>query len=201
MTDDSRFVPARPGESEIREKGSKFLGFAVRARSGAEARDFVASLEKKFHDATHVCFAWRIADRSRAADSGEPSGTAGKPILGAIRAAGLDETCVAVARYFGGTKLGTAGLVRCYREAARLAIEQADREEVFDADILDLRVPYDKVSSVKGLIDPPHVALVEEDYSDLARFQLRVRKSRMEEVRQALREKTISPSPGGRGTG
>lgn len=193
MTGDSRFVPARTGESEIREKGSTFLGFAFRAGSGEEARKFVASLEKRFHDATHVCFAWTIAGGSRAADSGEPSGTAGKPILGAIRSAGLDEVCVAVVRYFGGTKLGTAGLVRCYREAARLALEQAGREEVFDADVLDLSVPYERVSAVKGLVDPPHVVLVEESYSDVARFRIRVRKSRVEELQRRLQEHGILP--------
>ncbi len=201
---DSRRVPARPGESEVREKASKFLGRAIRVRSDGEAREFVAALEKTFHDATHVCFAWVIGSRSRAADSGEPSGTAGKPILGAIRSAGLDEACVAVVRYFGGTKLGTAGLVRCYREAARLALEQAGGEEIFDAEILDLSVPYERVSAVKGLIDPPHVVLVEEGYSDIARFRIQVRKSRVEELKRILREKklnfdsgAISPSPGG----
>lgn len=194
MTGDSRWVPARPGESEVREKASKFLGRAIRVRSDGEAREFVAALEKTFHDSTHVCFAWAIGSRTRAADSGEPSGTAGKPILAAIRSAGLDEACVAVVRYFGGTKLGTAGLVRCYREAATLALEQAGREEVFDADILDLTVPYENVSAVKGLIDPPHVVLAEESYTDVAQFRLRVRRSRVKELRKALRDHGISPT-------
>ncbi len=199
MTGDSRLVPARAGESEVREKASKFLGHAIRVRSDEEAREFVAALGKTFHDSTHVCFAWAIGSRSRAADNGEPAGTAGKPILAAIRAAGLDEACVAVVRYFGGTKLGTAGLVRCYREAARLALDSSGREEVLDTDILGVVVPYEKISLVKSLLDPPHVVLVEESFSDVAQFQLRVRKSRVGQLRQRLDELGIpraSPESG-----
>ena len=192
VSSDSRRVPARPGESEIRGKASRVLGRAIRARSDGEAREFVAALEKTFHDATHVGFAWVIGSRSRAADSGEPAGTAGKPILAAIRSAGLDEACVAVVRYFGGTKLGTAGLVRCYREAARLALEQSGAEEVFEAEVLDIVVPYEKVSAVKGVIDPPHVVILEEEFSDVARFRIRVRKSRSETVKRALGDLRLS---------
>jgi uncharacterized YigZ family protein len=156
--------------------------------SASDAKDWIESLQRKFHDATHVCFAWRIAGRTRAADSGEPPQTAGKPILSAIEASGLDEACVAVVRYFGGTKLGTAGLVRCYREAARLALENAGSEEVFQAETFELVVPYERVSHVKNLLDPPHVVLLEEEFSDLARFKIRVRKSRVDQFRRFLRE-------------
>jgi len=96
-------------------------------------------------------------------------------------------------RYFGGTKLGTAGLVRCYREAARLALEQAGGEEVFAAEVLEIVVPYEKVSAVKGLIDPPHVQMLDESFSDVAQFRIRVRKSRLEELRRRLEEHGISP--------
>src|SRR5512146_2070107 len=121
-SDDSRRVPAREGRSEMRERASRFLGFAFRAPSEEAARARVLELEKEFHDATHVGFAWRIGASRRAADAGEPAGTAGKPILSAIEAAGLDEAAVAVVRWFGGTKLGTAGLARCYRDTARAAL-------------------------------------------------------------------------------
>jgi uncharacterized YigZ family protein len=184
---DSQLVPAGDGKGELREKASRFLGFARRVSSEAEARSWISSLDKKFHDATHVCFAWKIGSRSRAADSGEPPGTAGKPILAAIGSAGLDEACVVVVRYFGGTKLGTAGLVRCYRETARLALEKAGSEEVFETETLELVVPYERVSEVKGLVDPPHVVLVEEEFTDDARFKIRVRKSRLEQLKRTLR--------------
>jgi uncharacterized YigZ family protein len=184
---DSRFVPAGLGRSEIREKASRFFGLARRVESEAEAREWIAALEKEHHDATHVCYAWRIRQKTRAADAGEPPQTAGRPILSAIELSGLDEAAVAVVRYFGGTKLGTAGLVRCYREAARLALESAARVEVFETETVEIRVPYDRISEVKALADPPHVVIVEEEFTDIARFRIRVRKSRVDEVRRDLR--------------
>lgn len=184
--DDSRRVPSREGRSEMRERASRFLGFAFRAPSEEAARARILELEKAFHDATHVGFAWRIGASRRAADAGEPSGTAGKPILSAIDAAGLDETAVAVVRWFGGTKLGTAGLVRCYRETAREALADAGAEEVLDTVDLVIDAPYEKVAAVKRLIDPPGVTIVEETFSDRARFRLRVRLGRREEIESAL---------------
>ena len=188
---DSRRVPSRDGRSETRERASRFFGFAFRARSEEAARTRILELEKEFHDATHVCFAWRIGPSRRAADAGEPAGTAGKPILSAIEAAGLDEAAVAVVRWFGGTKLGTAGLVRCSRDTARRALAEAGAEEVFDTIELVVDAPYEKVAAVKRLVDPPSVTLVAESFSDRARFRLRVRLGRREEIERALREERI----------
>jgi uncharacterized YigZ family protein len=183
----------------MRERASRFFGFAFRAASEEAARARILELEKEFHDATHVCFAWRIGALRRAADAGEPPGTAGKPILSAIDAAGLDEAAVAVVRWFGGTKLGSAGLVRCYREAAREALADAGAEEVFDAVDLVIDAPYDKVAAVKRLIDPPAVSVVDESFSDRARFRLRVRLGRREEIESVLREERIGYRTMGRG--
>lgn len=191
-TEDSRRVPAGPGRSEIREKASRFLGFAARADSEAEARARVAALEKEFHDATHVCFAWKIGEAARAADAGEPAGTAGKPILSAIGAAGLDRVCVAVVRYFGGTKLGTAGLSRCYREAARRALEASGGEEIFDRVEVEVEAPYDRIAAVKALVDPPHVLLEREEFGEIARFRLGVRRSRLAGLENKLREARLA---------
>jgi uncharacterized YigZ family protein len=190
-SDDSRLVPAREGRSERRERGSRFLGFAFRASSEESARARVLALGKEFHDATHVCFAWRIGASRRAADAGEPAGTAGKPILSAIDAAGLDETGVAVVRWFGGTKLGTAGLVRCYREAALAALSEAGTERVFDREEIKIETGYDQLAAVRRLVDPPGVVLAEESFSDRARFRLSVRKSRVGEIERALKDARI----------
>jgi uncharacterized YigZ family protein len=176
----------------MRERASRFFGFAFRAATEEAARARILELEKEFHDATHVCFAWRIGASRRAADAGEPAGTAGKPILSAIDGAGLDEAAVAVARWFGGTKLGTAGLARCYRETAREALAAAGSEEVFDTIDLVIDVPYEKVAAVKRLIDPPGVTVVDERFSDRAQFRLRVRLGRREEIESALREERLS---------
>src|SRR5206468_12501109 len=104
---DARRVPARQGRGEVREKGSRFFGFAARAASSTEAEEFLACLKREHHDATHLAFAWKLgagaSATARASDAGEPSGTAGKPILGAIGSAGLSDVVVAVVRYYGGT--------------------------------------------------------------------------------------------------
>ena len=190
-SDRARRVPAGDGRSEMRERASRFLGLAFRAEDEDAAKGRVRALEREFHDATHVCFAWRIGAASRAADAGEPAGTAGRPILAAITAAGLDEAAVAVVRWFGGTKLGTAGLVRCYRETARAALAAAGAEEVFDTVDLVIDAPYEKVAAVRRLIDPPSVVLVDESFSDRARLRLGVRLGRREEVENALRDERI----------
>ncbi len=186
--EDSRRVPAREGRGELRERASRFRAFARRTDSEPEARAFVSGLEKEFHDATHVCYAWKIGEAVRAADAGEPAGTAGRPILAAIQAAGLDRVCVAVVRDFGGTKLGTAGLVLCYREAARQALEECGSEVQIDADRLEIEVPYDRVAAVKSLIRPPDIRLESEEFGASARFRLLVRRALLPDFRRGLAE-------------
>jgi putative IMPACT (imprinted ancient) family translation regulator len=192
---DCRLVPAREGRSEIRERGSRFLGFASRAVDEKAARSAVDSLAHRFHDATHVCYAWNIRGNIRAADAGEPPGTAGRPLLDAIRASRLEETCLAVVRYFGGTKLGTGGLARCYREAGRLALEAAGAEEIFDAEEIHIEIPYERESEIFRLVDPPHVSAVGRDFGPRLRVRLRVRPSRLAEVRSRLSALRIEEVP------
>ena len=127
----------------------------------------------------------------RAADAGEPAGTAGKPILAAIDAGHLDRAAVAVVRYFGGTRLGTAGLVRCYRAAAAEALAEAGVEVVFDLREIEVEVSYGRVAAVKRLIDPPHVAMVAEAFAERARFRLAVRAGRLASLERELREERI----------
>ena len=117
-----------PSEAVFTEKRSKFLAFAYPVKTAREALDIVASLEKKYFDARHVCWAYMLGfdrDNFRANDNGEPSGTAGRPILGQINSFGLTDVLVAVVRYFGGVKLGTPGLIVAYRTASRMALEAA----------------------------------------------------------------------------
>ena len=191
-TSDSRRVPARDGRGEVRERASRFLGFAFRADDVEPARERIRRLGKEYHDATHVCFAWRIGASVRATDAGEPAGTAGKPILSAIEASGLDRVAVAVVRYFGGTKLGTAGLVRCYRAAAHDALEDAGSDIVFDVRELEVETGFERIAAVKRLIDPPNVILREEDFSDRARFRIVVRESRLAGLERELEDARLA---------
>lgn len=116
------------GQAKGRERGSKFLSFAYPVCSGEQAEEIVKALRKKYYDASHVCFAYRVGEKGepwRASDDREPSGTAGRPILGQIQSMTLTDALVVVVRWFGGTKLGTPGLIAAYRQSARAALEDA----------------------------------------------------------------------------
>lgn len=187
---DARHVPAREGRGEVREKGSRFFAFAAPAGSVADAEAFVARLEREHHDATHVAFAWKIGGASdavrRASDAGEPAGTAGKPILAAIESSGLVDVAAAVVRYFGGTKLGTGGLVRAYRSAAERALTDAGSTVVYDVIRLRVRCAFDRAAAVRRLLDPPAVRLVAEHFDPEPVFELEVRASRAAAVKAAI---------------
>ena len=126
---DTYYTLAAPSEASFTEKRSRFLSFAIPVESREQVREHVKRFSKEYFDARHVCYAFVLgADRSDflANDNGEPSGTAGKPILGQINSFNLTNLLIVVVRYFGGVKLGTPGLIAAYREAARQAIENGE---------------------------------------------------------------------------
>ncbi|MCH5326698.1 MAG: YigZ family protein [Duncaniella sp.] len=134
---------------------SRFLAFAIPVTSPEEARAAVALYSNEYHDARHVCWAYMVgADRLTflSSDNGEPSGTAGKPILGQINSLGLTDVAVIVVRYFGGIKLGTSGLIAAYREAARLALEDAGSVEGREMTSLSFTFPYLAMNPVMTLV-------------------------------------------------
>ena len=209
---DSRRVPAREGRGEIREKASRFFGFAARASSIADAEGFLARVSREHHDATHVAFAWSIgrgpSAARRASDAGEPAGTAGRPILAALDGADLTDAVAAVVRYYGGTKLGTGGLARAYRGAVEAAIAAAGVEVVYDVERLEVRCAYDRIGFVRRHIDPPAVRLVEERFDPDPVLVLEVRRSRVDALVTALGEGRVEvrrvgsdPQRGGPGPG
>ncbi len=132
--DDAYLTLAGPAEAEIRIQRSRFLALAAPAADEATARAAVTAMQQRYHDCRHVCHAWRLGRATHTIearqDAGEPAGTAGEPILVAIRQADLVDTVVVVARYFGGIKLGTGGLARAYGDAAQGALTAAPRREV-----------------------------------------------------------------------
>lgn len=134
MPGNTIFVPGRIAQYELRERASRFKAFVFPVVSVEAAEQELAALKKEYFDASHICFAWVIGsgkeEKARSSDAGEPKGTAGPPILDAIRSAGITNTLVAVARYFGGTKLGTGGLSRAYRLAAAQALALAGKKEM-----------------------------------------------------------------------
>ena len=146
---------ASQSEAAFREKMSRFISFAIPVTTAAEAKEYVALYTNEYHDARHVCWAYMIgSDRKEflSSDNGEPSGTAGKPILGQINSFGLTNIVIIVVRYFGGIKLGTSGLIAAYREAARLAIEAAEIIEGKDMTTLSFTFPYLAMNDVMKLL-------------------------------------------------
>lgn len=146
---------ANQSEAAFREKMSRFISFAIPVTSAAEAKEYVGLYTNEYHDARHVCWAYMLgSDRKEflSSDNGEPSGTAGKPILGQINSFGLTNILIIVVRYFGGIKLGTSGLIAAYREAARLAIEAAEIIEGRDMTTLSLTFPYLAMNDVMKLV-------------------------------------------------
>jgi len=181
-------APAGEGRGELREKGSRFLAVVAPAAGEAEAEAVLARLRAEHPDATHHCFAWRLGPeaRERASDAGEPSGTAGAPILRVLRGHGLSDAVAVVVRWFGGTKLGKGGLARAYAAAAREAVEAAPRVRRVPRVTLAVDLPYERVGAVKRLVHPPEVELAGERYGERARLELAVREDRAAEVEAAL---------------
>jgi uncharacterized YigZ family protein len=192
---DARLVPAREGRGEVREKASRFFGVAAPAAAAADAEDLLARLRREHHDATHVAFAWKIgggaAPAVRASDAGEPSGTAGRPIAGAIESSGLTDVVAAVVRYYGGTKLGTGGLARAYREAAELALAACGSRTVYDTLRLEARCSHARAGAVRRLLRPPEVRLLSERFDPEPVLELEVRRSLAETLEAALTEARI----------
>jgi len=181
-------TPAGEGRAEIREKGSRFLSFVLPAADEAAARALLEDLAKRYPDATHHCWAWRLGSpaRERSADAGEPAGTAGVPILQVLRGAGLSDVLAVVVRWFGGTKLGKGGLARAYAAAAREALQGLPVAVRVPTVRIALEVPYERVGAVKRLIHPPEVELEGEEYGETARLVLSVQEDRRDALREAL---------------
>ncbi len=151
MNDDTYNIIAQPAEGLYKEKGSKFISFAFGVNSEDEAKSAIAEIRKQYHDARHHCFAYMIGpdkSRFRSSDDGEPSGTAGKPILNQILSKDVTNVCVVVVRYFGGIKLGDSGLINAYKTAARDALEQAGSIQKTVNEIYSLEFPYPLMNEV-----------------------------------------------------
>lgn len=164
-----------PADGRLTEKMSRFLAFAMPVSSVGEARDAIAAYTARYHDARHVCWAYTIgADRAtwQCSDNGEPSGTAGKPILGQINSLGLTDVVVIVVRYFGGIKLGTGGLIVAYREAARAALDAATIVEREEMATVTLRFGYLELNDVMRLAKQPGVKILSQDFDNTCTLRL-----------------------------
>lgn len=156
-------------EGLYKEKMSKFISFAIPVNSSDEAKEIVKSYQKKYYDARHVCWAYMIGtDRSEfySNDNGEPSGTAGKPILGQINSYELTNILIVVIRYFGGIKLGTSGLIVAYKAAAADAIENGEIIECHEQAQLSFTFPYLSMNSVMKLVKDTGVNIISQIFDN-----------------------------------
>src|SRR5438552_7276753 len=171
---------------------SDFLGIAFPVMSEEEFFGELQRIEKRYFDATHHCWAFRLRERARSSDAGEPSGTAGKPILSAIEGASLFETAMVVVRWFGGVKLGTGGLSRAYRETAAETLRHAKIADRYVYERFRVIVPFEMMSHAYRLVDPPNVILLEETFADQNEFVFDVRRSRADDFARTLTERRLS---------
>ena len=177
MADTYRTI-ASPSEAIFKEKMSKFLAFAHPVTNAAEAKSVGASYQKKYFDARHVCWAYMVgAARTefQSNDNGEPSGTAGKPILGQINSFELTDVVIVVVRYFGGIKLGTSGLIAAYREAARLALGDATIEERHVMSEIKFTFPYLAMNDVMKLTKIPGIKIVGQEFDNTCTMTVAIR--------------------------
>ena len=153
--EDSFKTIASPSNGLYKDKGSKFLSFAFPVKNEAEIKDILESVRKKYHDARHHCYAWMLGedkDHFRVNDDGEPSNSAGKPILGQIQSKNLSNVLIIVVRYFGGTLLGVGGLIQAYKTAAKEALGSAKIIDKYIYRIYLIQFPYEDMNSVMKIL-------------------------------------------------
>ena len=166
---DSYKILTKPSEGTYSELRSKFLAFAIPVRTAEEAMEQVAKYQKEYFDARHVCWAYRLGpegEEYRSNDNGEPSGTAGKPILGQMVSADVSDLIILVIRYFGGVKLGTSGLIVAYRTAAAEALEAGEYAERLVEKELKLTFGYEHMNMVMRMVKDLQPRIVGQDYKD-----------------------------------
>lgn len=175
-------------EGTYSELRSKFLAFAIPVRTADEALDRVAQYQKEYFDARHVCWAYRLGadgQEYRSNDNGEPSGTAGKPILGQLISHDLSDVLLVVVRYFGGVKLGTSGLIVAYRTAASEALAAANKIERLVEQEMKLTFTYDHMNLVMRMVKDLSPRIISQDYTDNGSVMMRlsIRLSYVDRVR------------------
>lgn len=191
-------APAGEARGELRDRGSRFLAVVRPAPSEEQARAVLAALTAELPDATHHCWAARVGwpPLERSSDAGEPSGTAGVPILQVLRGAGLSDVVAVVARWFGGTKLGKGGLARAYAGATREALAELALARRVPTVELVVVLPYDRLGPVKRLVRPPQVEVRSEEYGAAVRLVLAVHEPEREALEAALADLGIAPELG-----
>lgn len=182
---DSYLTIGADAETAIRERSSKFLAYAFHVESEEEIASHLERLRKRYYDATHHCYAWRLGpegERFRANDDGEPSSTAGKPILGQMLSHDLTDCLIVVVRYFGGTKLGVPGLIAAYKESAAAVIEVAEIVERTVDTVFKVEFPYVAMNEIMRIVKEEQPVVKGQTFDNLCVMTLAVRRGRADAV-------------------
>ena len=187
----SDFYKTLKGVSQgiYKEKMSKFIAIAQPAATADEAKALIKQIANKYHDARHCCWAYMIGTERNeylSSDNGEPSGTAGKPILGQINSFGLTNVVIAVVRYFGGIKLGTSGLIVAYREAARTAIEAGEILECHEQATLSFSFPYLAMNDVMKLVKNGDLKVLDQQFDNVCSMTVETDAGKMPALRERI---------------
>lgn len=183
------YTLAAPCQAQIREKMSRFIAFAHPVKSVEEAKEVIDRYRNEYHDARHICWAYTIgSDRGvwQLNDNGEPSGTAGKPILGQINSFNLTDIVIVVVRYFGGIKLGTPGLIAAYRTAAKEAIESGEIIECHDMATLTFHFPYLAMNDVMRTIKRSDANITNQQFDNTCEITLSIRRDHLDALQNGL---------------
>ena len=186
---DSYKTIASLSEGVYTEKRSKFLAFAIPVKTVEEVKQHVADYQKRFYDARHVCYAYMLGHERlnfRANDNGEPSGTAGKPILGQINSNELTDILIVVVRYYGGVNLGTGGLIVAYKTAAAEAIAASEIEIRQVEELVTYNFPYVMMNDVMRVVKEMKPRIVNQVYDNTCEITLSIRKSEAEQLKNRL---------------
>ncbi len=188
--EDSYRTLEKPAEGIFRDRNSRFLAFGYPVSTTTEIDDILSGIKKRFHDARHHCYAYRLGfkkENLRMNDDGEPSGTAGKPIYGQLLAHDLTDTLVIVVRYFGGTLLGTSGLINAYRSATANMISNATIIVRFVEDRFRLVFPYENLNAVMKILKEENLVPYEPVYDSQCMLTIAVRRSLTERITGRLK--------------
>ncbi|MFR9649931.1 MAG: YigZ family protein [Rikenellaceae bacterium] len=178
MAEDTYKTICEPCNTVLRERSSKFLSYAYPVETEEQIKEHLATLRKKYYDATHHCYAWRLGFRgehSRANDDGEPSSTAGKPILGQLLSFDVTNCLIVVIRYFGGTKLGVAGLIETYRESAAQVLSESQIEQRTIDRVFRVEFSYMAMNSVMKLVKEIEPRIIAQQFDNLCVMELAIR--------------------------
>ena len=189
MESDQYMTLKGPSEGLYKEKGSRFIAKAIPISSALAAKTELEKLRREYHDARHHCYAYRIGEapyETRINDDGEPSGTAGKPILGQIQSFGLTNVLVVVIRYFGGIKLGTGGLIQAYKTASQEALRNGTIENRTWTDRVAITFNFDQMDEVMHLIKEENLRHLSREFGEKCHIVLEIRKAKTMKIVKRL---------------